>query len=335
MSGAPLRIRRLRAAYEAGPGRLVWRRAVADLETPVSAFLKLAQGRANAFCWRACRAGPRGPLFHHRPEAGPDLALPRRRGRDQPPARSPTPPLHAGSRASRWKPARPGRARRASTLPRRPAADGRRPVRLSRLRHGAADREPAGPPPDTLGLPDAHPAAPDHHRDLRQRAGRDHPGHAGLARARCGRRRPPMPAPPSGWTMRCADWTAPAPPAPTARPTCRPPAPIESNMTQGEYFAVVARAKEYIRAGDIFQVVPSQRFRAPFALPPFSLYRALRRLNPSPFLLLSATSPASPSSAPARKCWCGCATARSPSAPSPAPARAARRRRRTRRWPKN
>ena len=55
-------------------------------------------------------------------------------------------------------------------------------------------------------------------------------------------------------------------------------------MTKTEYFAVVARAKEYIRAGDIFQVVPSQRFRRPFALPPFSLYRALRRLNPSPFL---------------------------------------------------
>ncbi len=46
----------------------------------------------------------------------------------------------------------------------------------------------------------------------------------------------------------------------------------------------VAGAKGYIRAGDIFQVVPSQRFRRPFALPPFSLYRALRRLNPSPFL---------------------------------------------------
>jgi len=46
----------------------------------------------------------------------------------------------------------------------------------------------------------------------------------------------------------------------------------------------VERAKDYIRAGDIFQVVPSQRFSLPFKLPPFSLYRALRRLNPSPFL---------------------------------------------------
>jgi anthranilate synthase component 1 len=60
--------------------------------------------------------------------------------------------------------------------------------------------------------------------------------------------------------------------------------PIDSNMTKAEYFEVVRRAKEYILAGDVFQVVPSQRFRRPFALPPFSLYRALRRLNPSPYL---------------------------------------------------
>jgi anthranilate synthase component 1 len=47
---------------------------------------------------------------------------------------------------------------------------------------------------------------------------------------------------------------------------------------------MVEKAKDYIRAGDIFQVVPSQRFRRAFSLPPFALYRALRRLNPSPFL---------------------------------------------------
>ena len=47
---------------------------------------------------------------------------------------------------------------------------------------------------------------------------------------------------------------------------------------------MVEQAKAYIAAGDIFQVVPSQRFTVPFALPPFALYRALRRLNPSPFL---------------------------------------------------
>ncbi len=57
-----------------------------------------------------------------------------------------------------------------------------------------------------------------------------------------------------------------------------------SNTTPDEYMAMVAKAKEYISAGDVFQVVLSQRFSAPFPLPPFSLYRALRRTNPSPFL---------------------------------------------------
>ena len=47
---------------------------------------------------------------------------------------------------------------------------------------------------------------------------------------------------------------------------------------------MVERGKEYIRAGEIFQVVPSMRFSLPFRLPPLALYRALRRLNPSPFL---------------------------------------------------
>jgi anthranilate synthase component I len=61
------------------------------------------------------------------------------------------------------------------------------------------------------------------------------------------------------------------------------PAPV-SNITQPRYHEMVEQAKEYIRAGDIFQVVPSQRFHLPFPLPPFALYRALRRLNPSPFL---------------------------------------------------
>ncbi len=57
-----------------------------------------------------------------------------------------------------------------------------------------------------------------------------------------------------------------------------------SNMTRERFHAMVERVKEYIRAGDAFQVVVSQRFAIPFSLPPFALYRALRRLNPSPFL---------------------------------------------------
>lgn len=57
-----------------------------------------------------------------------------------------------------------------------------------------------------------------------------------------------------------------------------------SNTTPREYAGMIAKAKDYITAGDIFQVVLSQRFEANFNLPPFALYRSLRRVNPSPFL---------------------------------------------------
>ncbi len=64
--------------------------------------------------------------------------------------------------------------------------------------------------------------------------------------------------------------------------------PIEtawtSNTPAAEYRQMVLAAKNYIAAGDIFQVVLSQRFEAPFTLPPFALYRAVRRVNPAPFL---------------------------------------------------
>ena len=55
-------------------------------------------------------------------------------------------------------------------------------------------------------------------------------------------------------------------------------------VTRADYHRMVQTAKGYIEAGDIFQVVPSHRFRAPFSKDPFALYRSLRRMNPSPFL---------------------------------------------------
>ncbi len=58
----------------------------------------------------------------------------------------------------------------------------------------------------------------------------------------------------------------------------------QSNFTRDGYMAAVEKAKAYIRAGDIFQVVPSQRWTQRFELPPFALYRSLRRTNPSPFM---------------------------------------------------
>jgi anthranilate synthase component I len=78
-------------------------------------------------------------------------------------------------------------------------------------------------------------------------------------------------------------------PAPASRPTHAEPEEHDftSNATHQRYLDMVAKAKSYIRAGDIFQVVPSQRFSAPFKRSPFAFYRALRRLNPSPFLFFA------------------------------------------------
>ncbi len=59
---------------------------------------------------------------------------------------------------------------------------------------------------------------------------------------------------------------------------------VRPNMTRAKYQAMVERAKEYIRAGDIFQVVLSQRLEVPVRVPPFEVYRALRVVNPSPYM---------------------------------------------------
>lgn len=72
----------------------------------------------------------------------------------------------------------------------------------------------------------------------------------------------------------------------TAKPNPRRKHAIDfkSNCTREEYYGMVNKAKEYIKAGDIFQLVPSQRFTSDFKLPPFAFYRSLRHMNPSPFL---------------------------------------------------
>ena len=76
------------------------------------------------------------------------------------------------------------------------------------------------------------------------------------------------------------------------RPLPHPPPPVDAagpagagvQLHQAGFSPRCDRCKEYIAAGDAFQIVLSQRFSVPFALPPFSLYRALRRINPAPFL---------------------------------------------------
>jgi anthranilate synthase component 1 len=72
-------------------------------------------------------------------------------------------------------------------------------------------------------------------------------------------------------------------------PKYRPPKPparleVNSNFVQEEFEEIVRAAKEYIRAGDIFQVVLSQRFSTKISAPPFDIYRALRSVNPSPYM---------------------------------------------------
>ena len=69
-----------------------------------------------------------------------------------------------------------------------------------------------------------------------------------------------------------------------ADPAALPPVAARSNTGDAEYEGMVERAKEYIRAGDAFQIVLSQRYEADFPLPAFALYRSLRRINPAPFL---------------------------------------------------
>jgi len=75
--------------------------------------------------------------------------------------------------------------------------------------------------------------------------------------------------------------------APWTPPPCsasQEPVSVESNMTRQDYEAAVERCREYIHAGDAFQVVPSQRFTVRFHARPFELYRALRSINPSPYM---------------------------------------------------
>ena len=76
--------------------------------------------------------------------------------------------------------------------------------------------------------------------------------------------------------------------APLDVPADAPPGPFRSNIGPEEYRRKVEKAKEYIRAGDIVQVVPSQCLRTSTSAPPFDIYRTLRYLNPSPYMFYLA-----------------------------------------------
>ena len=271
------------AEYDKGRAQLLFTRLVADMETPVSAFLKLAEGRDNAFLLESVQGGETRGRYSII-GLKPDLIW---RCRDGKAEINRT----ALTDASAFVPqsARPLESLRALTKETHVTVPlGLPPMATGLFGYLGYDmarqvEDLPNPPPDTLGLPDAILLRPtitaifDSVKDeiiLITPVWPDRKVDAKSAHARA--------------TARLEDAVAslesPAPPSAEVPANLPTGVPVESNMTKDEYFDVVARAKEYIAAGDVFQVVPSQRFRRPFALPPFSLYRALRRLNPSPYL---------------------------------------------------
>jgi anthranilate synthase component I len=276
------------AGYAEHRAQLVYTRLVADMETPVSAFLKLGQekdgsARDNAFLLESVQGGEvrgRYSIIGIRPDLiwrcrGNTAEINRNALNDTqsfvPEQAKPLESLRALTRETRLV-VPVGLPPMATGLFGYLGYDMARQV--ENLPH---------PPPDTLGLPDAILLRPtitaifDSVKDeiiVITPVWPDHSVDAKAAYARAIER----------LDQAVAELERPAP-LPADVPANLPVGvAVESNMTKAEYFEVVARAKEYIMAGDVFQVVPSQRFRRPFALPPFSLYRALRRLNPSPYL---------------------------------------------------
>jgi anthranilate synthase component 1 len=272
-------------AYGEGRPQALFVRHVADLETPVSAFLKLGEGRENAFLLESVQGGEARGRYSII-GLKPDLIW-RTRGDHAEINRQ------ALADANRFEslPGKPLETLRVLVAETRiELPSGLPPMAAGLFGYLGYDmarqvEHLPNPPPDTLGLPDAillrptitaifdtvrdeilmvTPVWPDKSLDA----------HAAYSRA----------AARLDDALAELDRPLPAPPPAPAVPSPEPVGEIQSNMTREEYFSVIARAKDYIAAGDVFQVVPSQRFRRAFTLPPFSLYRALRRLNPSPFL---------------------------------------------------
>jgi anthranilate synthase component 1 len=268
--------------YDEGVAQVAWTRLVADLETPVSAMLKLAHERPNSFLLESVEGGAtRGRYSIIGCE--PDLIW-RADGTKAEINRAPQSELHAfaPSPLPALASLRALLAESAIALPPElpPMAAGifgymgYDTVRL--IEHLPAEK------PDPLALPDSILVRPtlivifDSVKDEMTVVTpvRPTPGvSAKAAHARAADRlnlvleRLEQPLP-----------HASEPDLDAAHPEPKPTTAPEA------YMAKVARAKDYIAAGDIFQVVLSQRFEAPFTLPSFALYRALRRVNPSPFL---------------------------------------------------
>jgi len=269
--------------YEAGRPQVVWTSLVADLETPVSAMLKLADGKPNSFLLESVEGGAnrgRYSIIGLRPDLiwrcrGDAAEINRIAHRDA----NAFEPCGEPALASLRRIVDESRIDLPEELP--PMAAGL----VGYLGYDTValmERVPSTRP-DPIGIPDGlfvrpsimaifdlvkdtvtvvTPIRPQ--PDVSAKAAHD------MATERL--------------AAVVADFDRPVPHAAAARVPCAAmPAPV-SNTPPDDYKAMVLKAKEYIFAGDIFQVVLSQRFSVPFALPPFALYRALRRTNPSPFL---------------------------------------------------
>ena len=266
--------------YERGEGQLVWTRLVSDLETPVSAFMKLAAARRNAFLLESVEGGAvRGR--YSMIGFDPDLLF-RAEGDRAEIARWPD--------LQRFTPCQGGTLSAIRALideSRIALPPGLPPMAAGIFGYLAYDivrlMEELPPAKERgLGVPDAILIRPrivaifDSVKDELTLVTPVRPDDGTGARAAYDRAVNLLIEAVEALDRaldRAAD------PADVALA-----GEVVSNTDPDDYKRMVARAKDYIAAGDIFQVVLSQRFEAPFPLPAFSLYRALRRTNPSPFL---------------------------------------------------
>jgi anthranilate synthase component I len=275
------------ARYEAGTTQLVWTRLVADLETPVSAYIKVAQGSgrtsANSFLLESVEGGAvRGRYSII--GLDPDLIW-RAFGDSCEINRTPV------TKPDAFKPLKTGTLAGLRTLlaeSRLDVPEGLPPMAAGVFGYMGYDtiRLVEHLPtvrPDRLGVPDAILMRPtliivfDAVKDEM----------TVITPVRPAAKLPAAAAYEQALARLQSVVTALAAGLPAVPATTVDEVVIEdpvSNTTPAEYKAMVDRAKDYIRAGDVFQVVLSQRFSTPFTLPPFQLYRALRRTNPSPFL---------------------------------------------------
>jgi anthranilate synthase component 1 len=268
------------AKYASGASQVVWTRLIDDLETPVSAYLKIAQGRPYAFLFESVEGGAwRGRYSVIAMK--PDLVW-RCRGDQAEIAQG------ADIEAGRFTPQAGGALDSLRDLVAATRLD--LPAGLPPMSAGVFGaigydmiRLVENLPnvnPDPLGLPDGVMIRPSivaifdaiAQEIILVTTVRPSALTADAAYAAAvGRLEGAM-----------EDFRKPAPPL--SGQGVPQPDQFTTPVSRQDYHRIVERAKDYIRAGDIFQVVPSHRFRAPFALEPFALYRSLRRMNPSPFL---------------------------------------------------